>query len=209
MSKIEVKDIERDLRDLEDAHRHKAPGEKLTKLLGDWDKEPPITAKYVEKWATELWKSKEQFEKELRDEYSKIALMEKRIKAQCQDKIMKVRQQCSFTVTAYERSLQQVKLRCFLDVERANMRLAEMESTVLSHERSDSQMNSELEMINSALDAGLDYDTPEGLEKVKKTVATMQSCIVGLQQIITTQKQEMKAKEVEKAAAETELENFT
>ena len=66
--KSQVKRTELEMSTIEDMTSHKEPGEAINGLLQKWNAEPVLTNKQIDLKAAELWKSKDQFEKELRED---------------------------------------------------------------------------------------------------------------------------------------------
>lgn len=76
-----------------------------------------------------------------------------------------------------ETALTTVKAKCIIDVERASMRLSEIESTLMNIEKSDEKLSEDVETIDNILNAGFVFDTDAGQKQITKLVAVMKSTI--------------------------------
>lgn len=77
----EVQRTELELLDIEEqSDRKSIPGNAISHLLQKWAAEPVLTNEQIDKRAAELWKTKEQFEKELAADVEKSAVIIKKVK---------------------------------------------------------------------------------------------------------------------------------
>lgn len=107
-----------------------------------------------------------------------------------------------------ETALTTVKAKCIIDVERASMRLSEIESTLMNIEKSDEKLSEDVETIDNILNAGFVFDTDAGQKQITKLVAVMKSTITAQQQSINSGVQECKRQVGERIEAEQKLANF-
>jgi hypothetical protein len=100
------------------------------------------------------------------------------MKMECHDKITMAREQCTFRMDAAEKALEQIKIRCSLDVERAQMKQEELASTLMNLEKSDGVLAEQYERIDGLLKQTLDFNTPEGQNHIKNLVDRMKTHII-------------------------------
>lgn len=68
------------------------PTTQINQMLTKWGKEPVLTNDQIDTRAAELWKTKEQFEKELAADVEKSAVIINRVKNECHNKITRARE---------------------------------------------------------------------------------------------------------------------
>jgi hypothetical protein len=104
-------------------------------MMKFWGEEPVHSDRHIEILANELWKSKEQFENELREEQDRRDYAMESLRIKERTKAQYLKEQCMFRMQAVESAMTQVKIKCQLDCERAYMTQAEMESKMLNLEK--------------------------------------------------------------------------
>lgn len=77
---------------IENATSQRDPGTAINGLLEQWGAEPVLTNKQIDLKAAELWKSKDQFERELREDADKTNMKLLQMKMECHDKITAARE---------------------------------------------------------------------------------------------------------------------
>lgn len=101
-------------------------------MLTKWSEEPIFTTEDNEKFQKELWLSLAQFEQFLKEQNFGIELENKALKKSFRTRVDGIRAQTSFRIEALESALTEVKLKLMRERERADMRLAEMESVLFN-----------------------------------------------------------------------------
>jgi CII-binding regulator of phage lambda lysogenization HflD len=99
-------------------------------------------------------------------------------------RVLRVREQAAFKISALESALNTVKAKSNTEVERTNMRLMEIESRLLSMQKSKSEMGSDMDYIKSAI-GKIDFSTEFGQQEVMNLINFMQKTIGGLQTMMS------------------------
>lgn len=131
-------------------------------MMKFWGEEPVRSDRDIEILANELWKSKEQFEAELREEHDKRDYAMEALRKKERMKAQYLKEQCMFRMQAMESALIQTKTKCQLDCERAYMIQAEMESKMLNLEKDDDQIQQELRQMTISMKDGIDFTSKKG-----------------------------------------------
>ena len=87
------------------------PGYAIEQMMKVWGGQPLQTVRDIEIFANELWKSKEQFERELRDEQDKRDLAMVAFKKRELQKSQYFKEQSLFRMQALEGALAQTKAK--------------------------------------------------------------------------------------------------
>ena len=107
-----LRDAENELVVLDMQKKTDQPGYAISQMMKFWGEEPVQSDRHIEILANELWKSKEQFEIELRQEQDRrdYAMESLRIKERAKAQYLK--EQCMFRIQAIESALTQTKIKC-------------------------------------------------------------------------------------------------
>jgi len=108
------------------------PGEAVNQLLSKWADEKVETPIEFNNFVMGLWKSKERFERELRQEELGLHMEQKLFKNEYLNRTRSIRNSASFRIDALESALIETKIKCQLEVDRMSMVMAEIESTYLN-----------------------------------------------------------------------------
>ena len=156
----EIRDTELELNDI-DVKRNELPppGDEIFTMMEEWGKQPVLTNQQIDTRAAELWKTKEQFEKDLWAEVTRADSLLSKMKQECSKRVQQIRSQNAYRIEALEHALSQLKHKSNVQTERACMQLAEMESTMMNVQKSREQLAGEMDDIDAILKKGLDFNS--------------------------------------------------
>ena len=185
-------DAETELTVLQGKETTPNPGWAVQRMMTKWGEEPLKTNQQIDMDAAVLWKTREQFEKELYEEETLNRELIKQMKEQCKFRIQKVREQANFKIDALESALAIVKHKSMVERERAAMGLEEMNSTLFNIQSKKSQLGDTVNSIVAMLSSGLDFTTAMGQATIRKLIDLMKSTLDTQQTVISQQTQEIK-----------------
>lgn len=139
--KEELDDAEKDLETLEEKKKTKNPGVAVKHMLSKMAAEHVYTQEEMDAYANELWLTAERFQEQLEKEENAMR-MELRLRtAQFNTRVDGIRAQASFKIEALESALIETKIKYQREMERAEMKLAEMESQMLNKIKTDEDID--------------------------------------------------------------------
>jgi hypothetical protein len=101
----DLRDAENDLIVLDKQKKTDRPGYAIGQMMHFWGEEPLQTDRDIEILANQLWKSKEQFEKELREEHDKRDYAMEKLKKKEKQKAKYLKEACLFRMQAIESAM--------------------------------------------------------------------------------------------------------
>lgn len=184
--------MEKEMEYLEAARRVPMPGAALNTMLNRWAEEPVDTPVQFSEYILGLWKSREQFEKELREEERGIYLFVQLIKDEFLQRTRFIRQTASFRMQALETAMIETKIKCQQEMDRCNMRVAEIESSFLNQQKSDGAITREMEEALQIMNRDLDMNNPAVVKQIKNAIDLLNKSIMSLTTERNTQNNRIK-----------------
>ena len=128
----ELEDIANELRDNHRARAGKYPGKAITHMMQKWSDEPHHTPDQLNKYMFEPIMELEEIERYLKNQETGLQIELKEKEKQFRCRVDGVRNLAQMRIEALESALIETKISRARDCERAEMRLAEMESTMFN-----------------------------------------------------------------------------
>ena len=139
--KEEIYEAEKDMDALEDKKKTKNPGVAVRHMLNKMAAERVYTQEEIDAYATELWVTAQQFQEQLSREENAMRMDLQHRTAAFGTRVDGIREQASLRIEALESALIETKIRCQRETDRAEMRLAEMESQMLNKVKTDEEID--------------------------------------------------------------------
>ena len=136
----DVEKFQKDVEDLEKTKETNHPLQKLTDLLDRWSRDEPHTQEDIIKFASELWMTLAEYEKDLKESVKghEIILAMKEYKYSTH--LDWIKNKLGFYMDLYETVMNESKLRQRRDMERVMMSMSDLESRLLTYQKDETEL---------------------------------------------------------------------